>query len=191
MAKMNPVEKFFVNSRLQYYLHRWFGLGKLLKKLPPVTYQSILEIGSGVGFTVELLAEKYPNAQILSTDFDTDSIETAKNRSHSANISFQRADATQLPFAGNHFDAAFSVLTLHHIDDFEQAVAELARTVKQNGDVYIMDIPSASLNFFHLRKSVVPGIFTKSDLMEIGKNHGLKMEDLGGKYLFSLQGRKL
>lgn len=191
MAKMNAVEKFFVNSRLQYYLHRWFGFGRFLKKIPAASYRDILEIGSGVGMTAELLAEKYPKVHIVSTDFDEESIATAKQRKHAFNISFQQADATRLPFPDNQFDAAFSILTLHHISDFEKAIAELGRTVKKGGDIYIMDIPSASFNFTHYRKSIVPGLFSKSDLIHIGEKYGLQVTDLGGKYLFSLHGEKL
>lgn len=192
MAKMNPFEKFFVNSRIQYYLHKWFWFGRFLKKLPSTSpYKNILEIGSGVGMTSQLLAEKYPAARIVATDFDQDSIEIAKQKRSSANILFQQADATKLPFPDNHFDATFSVLTLHHIQNFESAIAELARTVKQKGDIYIMDIPSASFNFAHFRRSVVPGVFTKSDLWKLGEKHGLKMKNYGGKYLFALQGQKL
>ena len=190
MAKMNPIEKAFVNSRFQYYLHRWFGLGKFLKKIPPTDYRDILEIGGGVGTTAELLAEKYPIARILSTDFDEDSIETANRKGHSANITFQQADATKLVFPDNHFDAAFSILTFHHIGEFEKALVELVRTVKKGGDVFIMDIPSASFNFTHFRKSVVPGLFTKQDLIRLGEKHGLRITDYGGKYLFSLHGKK-
>lgn len=185
------MEKFFVNSRLQYYLHRWFGLGRFLKKIPSASYRTILEIGGAAGMTTKLLAEKYPHARIVSTDFDEDSIRIASKKKHASNVAFETADATKLVFADNRFDAAFSVLTLHHIDDFEKAIAELARTVKRGGDVYIMDIPSASFNFTHFRKSVVPGLFTKSDLMRIGEQHGLRMKDFGGRYLFSLQGKKL
>lgn len=191
MAKMNTIEKFFVNNRLQYYLHKWFGFGRFIKKIPPASYQDILEIGSGVGMTAELLAEKYPHAQIFSTDFDEHSIEIAKQKKHAPNIIFKQADATKLIYTNDKFDAAFSILTLHHINDFEAAIAELARIVKRGGDVYIMDIPSASLNFTHFRKSVVPGLFNKNDLIRIGEKHGLRMKDYGGKYLFSLHGKKI
>ena len=192
MAKMNAIEKFFVNSQLQYYLHKWFWLGRFLEKLPRMpSYRNILEIGSGVGVTAQYLAKKYPTARILATDFDENSTEIAKEKEYPANISFQQADATKLPFPDNHFDAAFSVLTLHHINDFEGVIAELARTVKQNGDVYIMDIPSASFNFAYFRRSVIPGAFTKVDLVRLGEKYGLTMKDYGGKYLFALQGQKL
>ncbi len=191
MAKMNSLEKFFVNSQIQYYLHKWFWFGRLLKKLSYRPYQNILEIGSGVGITSQLLAEKYPTARIVATDFDEDSIEIAKQKRYSTSLSFQQADATKLSFPNNHFDAAFSILTLHHINDFEAAISELSRTVKKDGDIFIMDIPSASFNFTHFRKSVVPGLFNKTDLIRIGEKNGLRMKDYGGKYLFSLHGKKL
>ncbi|OGE95434.1 MAG: hypothetical protein A3H72_00745 [Candidatus Doudnabacteria bacterium RIFCSPLOWO2_02_FULL_48_8] len=188
---MNAVEKFFVNSRLQYYLHKWFWFGKFLRQLPLQPYRSILEIGTGIGITGEFLAEKYPDARIIATDFDEDSVETARSQKYSANLEFRQADATKLPFADNQFDAAFSVLTLHHIHNFGQAISELCRVVKQGGDIYIMDIPSASFNFTHFRQNMVPGLFSKNDLIKIGETFGLHMTDLGGRYLFRLQGRKL
>lgn len=89
MAKMNKIEKFFVNSRLQYYLHRLFGLSRLLKKLPFISYENILEIGCGVGITTELLAQKFPRARLMATDFDEELINIAKQKRPLFNISFQ------------------------------------------------------------------------------------------------------
>ena len=192
MAKMSQFEKSFVNCRSQYYFHKWFGFGKLLKKLPDVPYKNILEIGSGVGMTAELLAKKYGTARVLATDFDEQLIEMAKQKDHPTNVIFQQADAAKLPFADDTFDAAFAVLTLHHIQNFRGAISEVARVLKANGDFYIMDIPSDSFNFFHFRKSAALGlgIFSKRDLVTIGETYKLRMSDYGGKYLFSLRGQK-
>ncbi|MBS1594078.1 MAG: class I SAM-dependent methyltransferase [Bacteroidetes bacterium] len=187
MAKMISTEKLFVNSRLQYYFHKWFGFGPFLEKLPASTYKSILEIGSGVGFTTRMIRVKYPVANIVATDFDEDSIRIAQKNNRLHSTTFMQADATKLPFSDNEFDAAFSVLTLHHIDQFEKAISELVRVVKSGGDIYIMDL-SARLNF---RKELTPGVFMKTDLLQIGEKYGLKMKDKGGMYLFSVQGSKL
>gem|GEM_PF-5998894 len=37
----------------------------------------------------------------------------------------------------------------------------------------------------------VPGLFTKQDLIRFGEKHGLRITDYGGKYVFSLHGKKL
>lgn len=180
MAKMHPIEKFFVNIAFQHYLHQWFVLGPLLKRLPTVTYNQILQIGAGVGITTEFLRNKYPTARITATDFDEESVATAQQKRKLPNVKFAQADATHLHYPDNYFDAAFSILTLHHIQNFPKAIRELARVVRHGGDIYILDIPSASFNLFHFRKSKVPGHFKKNDLMSIGKKNGLKIVDLGG-----------
>ena len=191
MAKMHPIEKFFVNHRFQYYLHKWFVLGQLLTRLPAANYKEILEIGAGVGITTEFLTKKYPQAHIMATDFDEDSIAIAQQSRYLPHVTFEQADATRLRYPDNQYDAAFSVLTLHHIEKFENAIAELSRVVKRGGDVYILDIPSVSFNLFHFRKSKVPGLFRKDDLIKLGKKHGLYITELGGTYRFSLHGKKL
>ena len=161
-----------------------------MKKLPAGQYDKILEIGCGVGFTSELIAEKYQNAQITATDFDEESIDFAQRRIHLPRGSFQQADATNLSFSDNTFDAVFSVLTLHHISNFQNAIAELARVLKPGGTVYIMDIPTNSFNFFHWRKSVVPGLFSKTDIIGLLEKNDCSVTDPGGIYRFFLEGNK-
>lgn len=189
MAKMSAFEKFFVNSPIQMYFHRLFGFGKFLRKLPSSSYPQILEIGSGVGFTTKLLAEKYPNAKITATDFDEDLIQIAKQKYHSNNITFQQEDATKLSFPSAYFDAVFGVLVLHHIANFPLAISEMARVVKPEGSVYIMDIPSKSFNFTHFRKDYIPGLFNKADLMDLMTRNGFSVKDYGRYFIFALEGK--
>ncbi|MBI3573806.1 class I SAM-dependent methyltransferase [Candidatus Kaiserbacteria bacterium] len=188
MAKMNSFEKFFVNHRLQYYLHKWFGFGKFLKKLPSMSYQRILEIGAGVGFTSELIADKYPTAQIIATDFDEESVSVAKGTHHLKNVTFRQEDAAMLSFPSAYFDAAFSVLTLHHISNYPSAVGELARVLKPGGALYIMDLSTKSYSFLHL--GYIPGVFNKTDIVDLLKEHGFSVKDRGGHYAFYLEAIK-
>lgn len=192
MAKMNRFEKLFVNSRLQYYFHRWFGLGKFLKKIPKSSPNTILEIGAGVGITSEILAQHYPNAQILATDFDEESIEIAKRKAFLKKVSFERADATKLQFASQSFDAIFSVLVLHHIVNFQDAISELARVLKPGGNFYLIDVPLKGFNPFHhwwSQKGL--GIFSKQDTVKLLEQNGFDVKDYGGNFVFSLVGHKL
>ena len=54
-------------------------------------------------------------------------------------------DATSLPFRDRSFDLIVSSLSLHHWDDPEAAVPELARVLRPGGRVYIYDFPFAPL----------------------------------------------
>lgn len=43
------------------------------------------------------------------------------------------ADATALPFPGNHFDLIFSSAVLHHIKNWQKVIAEVDRVLKPGG----------------------------------------------------------
>ncbi len=87
---MTSCEKMFVNSPIQRYCHQIFGLGKFLHKIPSDFPARILEIGSGVGFTTQLLAKKFPKAEITATDFDEDLIKLAQRKKYLNNVYFQQ-----------------------------------------------------------------------------------------------------
>lgn len=187
---MTAIEKFFVNSPAQLYFHRLFGFGKFLRTLPLSSYLKILEIGSGVGFTSELLAKKYPSANIIATDFDEDLIKIAQEKRHVSNVIFRQEDATKLSFPDGYFDVVFAVLVLHHVENFPLAISEMARVVTPGGSVYVMDIPSKSFNFIHFRRHIVPGLFAKTDLMNLMAKSGLRVIDHGRHFIFTLEGKK-
>ena len=66
------------------------------------------------------------------------------------NASTKTADATALPFSNDSFDSVVSCLMLHHIIDWERAVAEVARVLRPGGTFVGYDLlrtPLASL--FH------------------------------------------
>ncbi|HKD97163.1 MAG TPA: class I SAM-dependent methyltransferase, partial [Micromonosporaceae bacterium] len=55
----------------------------------------------------------------------------------------QVGDVTDLPFADGSFDLVVSSLSLHHWDEPEAAVPELARVLRPGGRVCIYDFPFA------------------------------------------------
>ena len=67
-----------------------------------------------------------------------------------AGASVKTADATAMPFPDDSFDSVVSCLMLHHIIDWERAVAEVARVLRPGGIFVGYDLvrtPLASL--FH------------------------------------------
>jgi hypothetical protein len=52
----------------------------------------------------------------------------------------RQADATALPFGDASFDAALSVLMLHHVVEWERAVAETARVLRPGGVIVGADL---------------------------------------------------
>src|SRR5437016_13979242 len=66
---------------------------------------AILEIACGTGQVTRLLRTKFPEAKITATDLNRGMLETAKKKIIDDKIEWRIADAQELPFNDNEFDA--------------------------------------------------------------------------------------
>ena len=90
----------------------------------------VLDLGTGTGVVARLVAERFPEAEIVGADMATQMIEEARRVTDSPRITYQVADAQKLPFA----DGAFDLVTLANMIPFFD---ELARVVTPGGRVLI------------------------------------------------------
>jgi len=88
-----------------------------------------LEIGSGPGHVAAQLAEA--GASVTGVDFSSDMVEVAR-RNH-PDITFQQADAEQLPFEAGSFDAVVANFVVHHLARPEVVFATVNRVLKPGG----------------------------------------------------------
>jgi ubiquinone/menaquinone biosynthesis C-methylase UbiE len=128
--------------------------------------RDVLEIGAGSGAVAERLLSANPELAMTTIDIDPRMTAAAADRLLSyPHASAKTADATAMPFADNSFDSVVSCLMLHHIVDWEHAIAEVARVLRHGGVFVGYDLvrtPLASL-FHRLDGSpyrlIVPGEF--------------------------------
>jgi ubiquinone/menaquinone biosynthesis C-methylase UbiE len=105
----------------------------------------VLEIGSGSGAMAAGLLSTAPDVRLTVTDYDDAMVGAAARllaRRHER-ATVQQADATALPFASDSFDAVLSVLMLHHVVDWERALAEAVRVLRPGGVVVGADLLSS------------------------------------------------
>jgi ubiquinone/menaquinone biosynthesis C-methylase UbiE len=112
---------------------------------------AVLEIGAGSGSVAQQLLSTNPKLIWTAVDIDPLMVHAAATRLREfPNASAKTADASALPFSDNSFDSVVSCLMLHHIIDWERAVAEVARVLRPGGTFVGYDLartPLASL--FH------------------------------------------
>jgi ubiquinone/menaquinone biosynthesis C-methylase UbiE len=113
--------------------------------------RDVLEIGAGSGSVAQQLLSDAPELAWTAIDIDPHMTQAAATRLRGfAGASVRTADATAMPFPDDSFDSVVGCLMLHHIIDWERAVAEVARVLRPGGIFVGYDLtrtPLASL--FH------------------------------------------
>ena len=104
---------------------------------PLVGGRRVLDAACGEGYGSNLLAGHA--REVVGVDVSDDAIRHARARylPARANLRFEQADATTLPFADGSFDAVVSFETLEHLAAHEQLVAGFARVLVDDGVLLI------------------------------------------------------
>jgi ubiquinone/menaquinone biosynthesis C-methylase UbiE len=106
--------------------------------------QRVIDAGCGPGAQLGLLLDAVaPDGQVTGLDFDEDNIAVAStlwpDQVAAGTLRVTPGDITRLPFDTNSFDASWTSLVLHHVDDPLAALRELARVVSPGGLVAVLD----------------------------------------------------
>jgi ubiquinone/menaquinone biosynthesis C-methylase UbiE len=112
---------------------------------------SVLEVGCGVGAQTVPLARNSPGASFTSVDVSQPSLDAASARVRAAsieNVTFQRADIFDLPFAEASFDHAFVCFVLEHLLRPGDALSILCSRLKPGGTLTLIEGDHGS-TFFH------------------------------------------
>jgi len=124
------------------------------------TTGKILEVGVGHGIRARMMAEKFPQAQIIGVDRSDELLsEAMKQNQNVPNLSFVEADLYQLPFSNDSFDFIYARLVFMHLTDPITAIQSLKRVLRPGGRILIEDadrdcmffepIPTSFSNFWN------------------------------------------
>jgi ubiquinone/menaquinone biosynthesis C-methylase UbiE len=117
----------------------WYKL--VTEYLPSVRDQRILEIACGRGGFSRLLASR--GARMFGADFSSTALQIARGKSNGARtqphsqVDLAQADAQNLPYAQNSFDAIVSCETIEHLPDPPAALREMARVARSGGTLFL------------------------------------------------------
>lgn len=106
---------------------------------------AVLDVGTGPGVLLVELARRRPDLRLTGVDLSPDMVAAAERnaRPFGDRITVRVADVADLPFPDGSFDLVVSSLSLHHWDQPEAAVAQLARVLRPGGQLCIYDFPFA------------------------------------------------
>jgi len=113
-----------------------FALSKI--DLPKAA--TLLDIGAGQGYGSGFLSRTIPQGQVIGIDITYECAEGEKPEFGFNPPIFIQANAPQLPFIKNSFDAVFAVMTFHCLPNPEQFLSEAWRILKPGGVLVIADV---------------------------------------------------
>lgn len=112
------------------------------------TVQSLLDIGTGTGRMLTLLADRYVRA--VGIDASHDMLSVARANLAAAGIDHahvRQGDVTALAVGSGQFDLVVVHQVLHYLDDPARALREAARAVAPGGRLLVVDFAPHGLEF--------------------------------------------
>ena len=103
-----------------------------------------LDVGTGTGWIAIGVAKHDPACHVTGIDLSDAMLSVAAKNAESEGlgkqISFQRGNASQIPFDNNTFDGVFCHNMLHHIPEPISLIREMKRVVKKDGAFATRDL---------------------------------------------------
>lgn len=139
IMKMSKIEKKFVNSK-RHAQENLKLVERLFNKIDASNNKRVLEIGCGVGIVSAHLVNEY-DMNVTGIDLDPEQIALARmHNEENERLRFIEADTTRLPFEDHEFDMVLSIYVLHFVGNWEEALEEINRVLKQNGHFIFNDL---------------------------------------------------
>ncbi|MGH7203059.1 MAG: class I SAM-dependent methyltransferase [Candidatus Levyibacteriota bacterium] len=126
----NPLSKFFLDNFKNLLLVQ-------VKSLRP---ESILDVGAGEGFTLEMFRKNNIGKKLEGIEYMDEALAFAKQLH--PHVTIKKGDIYKLPYNDNAFDIIICTEVMEHLDDPAKALEELKRVAKK---YVILSVPNEPL----------------------------------------------
>lgn len=116
---------------------KWRRFVVRMADLPPAG--ALLDIATGTGDIAFEALKRHPEATVIGADFALQMMRVGRQSRLGDKVRWTGADASQLPYADNCFDAVVSGYLMRNVADMPRALAEQRRVLKPGGRIVILD----------------------------------------------------
>jgi ubiquinone/menaquinone biosynthesis C-methylase UbiE len=140
--KLNSVERAAMNNpvRAAHQHHReaaWF------RRLAggALSGQQVLEVGCGRGVGAQVILDRLGAANVTAFDLDESMVELARRRLHGRPVSLSVGDVCDIAQPDASADTVVNFGIIHHVLQWQRAVAEIARVLRPSGLLLFEEVP--------------------------------------------------
>lgn len=116
------------------------------KRVALLRPERILETAAGTGVVTRAVSEALPKSEIIATDINPAVVEFAAHHLQSEHVTFEAADAQQLPFPDERFDLVLCLFGIMFFPDKMRANAEARRVLSPRGRYVLVTFDRLDLN---------------------------------------------
>lgn len=152
---------------------------ELLRLIGKTPVDTLLDLGTGTGWILKLLANVYRRA--VGIDASRDMLSVARANLDKAGIlkaSVRHGDILNLPVEGQDFDLITIHQVLHFLDQPELAIAEAARVLRPGGRLLIVDLAPHNLEYLRDDHAHVRLGFSHQIVSEWLEKVGLEVQEV-------------
>jgi ubiquinone/menaquinone biosynthesis C-methylase UbiE len=157
----------------------------LIEELGLTKGMKVLDVGSGSGETILRIADKVgPMGKAVGIDFTQEAVKLGRaktcNRKLEKIAEFHQANALDLPFPDNMFDAVVSECTISLVQDKQKVLNQMVRVLKFEGKVIMHDVitwapmPETIRNDKKLCVQCIGGAVSLKEMIKIMEAAGLR-----------------
>lgn len=139
----NPISRFFLNNFKQLLLEQ-------SKQLKP---ESILDVGAGEGFTLEMFRKHNIGKTLEGIEYMDDALRLAKKLHPEVKI--KKGNIYELPYQANKFDLVICTEVLEHLEKPKDALMELKRVAKKYLIISVPNEPTFTIQRILRGKNVM------------------------------------
>jgi SAM-dependent methyltransferase len=142
-----------LNEALREEFNRWAEAGRgegmeedhlpitlpVLDQMKLAPDENVLDVGSGTGWLVNLMAERVPDGRVVGMDISDEMVRLARRKYVVVeNAMFVVGSADEIPWVSNFFTHAISVESAYYWPDPARGLREIHRVLREGGTAWIL-----------------------------------------------------
>jgi len=121
---------------------------EVIRRAAPAPGSYLLDLGAGTGDLSQEALRQAPECIPVAADFTFEMMRVGKARPGGERPSWSAADALNIPFPENTFEAVISGFLMRNVSDVSRCLSEQFRVLQPGGRVVILDTTRPASNLF-------------------------------------------